>query len=119
MSNHDFFNWEHILPILKRDKIMLESHVDQKSVSMHNHAFLELTYVQKGTVEHILDGQKTVLREGDYFIVDYGSRHCYRTIDGKGFDNLDCLFLPELLDPFLKGAESLRVILSLIRCYLK
>jgi hypothetical protein len=58
MSNNDFFNWEHILPILKRDKIMLESHVDQKSVSMHNHAFLELTYVQKGTGEHILDGQK-------------------------------------------------------------
>ena len=112
MGKDIFYTWNSLLPAVKRDKILLETHIDQKSVPMHNHAFLELTYIQQGTVEHILDGQKTVLRKGDYFIVDYGSRHCYRAIDDKGFNNLDCLFLPELLDPVLKGTESLRVLLE-------
>lgn len=112
MTKDNNFTWKTLLPVLHRNKILLESHHGQKSVSMHNHAFLELTYIQKGMVEHTLDGQKTVLHAGDYFIVDYGSRHCYRAIDDKGFDNLDCLFLPELLDPILKGTESLRVLLE-------
>jgi len=79
---------------------------------MHDHSFLELTYILRGTVEHTLDGQTTVLQEGDYLIVDYGSRHSYRGIGENGYDNLDCLFLPELLDPILKGTKSLRAILE-------
>jgi len=80
------FGWSRILPILQREKFLLEPHMGQKSVSMHDHAFLELTYVQSGTVEHTLDGQTTVLHAGDYLIVDYGSRHCYRALDDNGFD---------------------------------
>ncbi len=106
------FGWGRILSILQREKFLLEPHMGQKQVSMHDHAFLELTYVQSGTVEHTLDEQTMVLREGDYLIVDYGSRHCYRALDDNGFDNLDCLFLPELLDPILKGTKSLRTLLE-------
>ena len=106
------FGWSRILPILQREKFLLEPHMGQKTVSMHDHAFLELTYVQSGTVEHTLDGQTTVLHAGDYLIVDYGSRHSYRALDDNGFDNLDCLFLPELLDPILKGTKSLRTLLE-------
>ena len=106
------FHWNEIESVLSREKFLMKEHRGLQQVSEHDHNFLELTYVTKGTVEHELDGQRTVLREGDYFIVDYGSRHRYRSAEGEGFDNLDCLFLPELLDPVLKGTKSLRTLLE-------
>lgn len=106
------FHWNEIYQNLERDKCYLVSHKGQKKVSPHDHNFLELTYIERGNVEHTLDGQRTVLRTGDYLIVDYGSRHSYRAEEGSGYDNLDCLFLPELLDPILKGTKSLRTVLE-------
>ena len=106
------FGWMGIYQRLERDKFYLVSHRGQKTVSMHDHNFLELTYIERGNVEHTLDGQTATLGAGDYFIVDYGSRHSYRTKEASGYDNLDCLFLPELLDPVLKGAKSLRTVLE-------
>ena len=106
------FHWNEIYQNLERDKCYLVSHKGQKKVSPHDHNFLELTYIERGNVEHTLDGQHTVLRTGDYLIVDYGSRHSYRAEEGSGYDNLDCLFLPELLDPILKGTKSLRTVLE-------
>ena len=106
------FGWSEIYSRLERDKVYLVAHKGQKNVSMHDHRFLELTYIDRGSVEHTLDGQHTMLGAGDYLIVDYGSRHAYRAEESYGYDNLDCLFLPELLDPSLKGAKSLRTILE-------
>lgn len=105
-------NWDRLLPILSREKFVVREHRGLSHVSMHEHSFLELTYVTNGTVEHNLDGQVTMLHEGDYFIVDYGSQHSYSSMRTGCFDNLDCLFLPELLDPVLKGTKSLRSLLE-------
>ena len=113
MREKDFIpHWEHVLPELEREKLLLLEHHGVEEVPVHRHEYLELTYILKGTVEHDLDGQITTLEEGDYFIVDYGSRHSYRNTDGRGFDNLDCIFLPQLLDPVLKGTKSLRGVLE-------
>lgn len=106
------FHWNEIESVLSREKFLMKEHCELQQVSEHDHNFLELTYITRGTVEHELDGQRSVLREGDYFIVDYGSRHRYRSAEGECFDNLDCLFLPELLDPVLKGTKSLRTLLE-------
>lgn len=105
-------NLEALLPTLSREKLLIMEQLGQRTVGMHDHSFLELTYILRGTVEHTLDGQTTVLREGDYLIVDYGSRHSYQAISQNGYDNLDCLFVPELLDPILKGTKSLRTLLE-------
>ncbi len=110
-SNNEF-HWDILLPVLAREKFLLKPHRGQKNVSRHDHSFLELTYILNGTAEHTLDGQTTALSAGDYLIVDYGSRHSYRATCKEGFDNLDCLFLPELLDPILKGTKSLRTLLE-------
>ncbi len=106
------FDESHFLPILNKEHIHLVTHRGQKQVPLHDHAFLELTYILKGSVIHTLDGQSTALVPGDYLIVDYGSRHSYRSNEERGYDNTDCLFLPELLDPILKGAKSLRMVLE-------
>lgn len=100
------------LSILARDKFHLATHRGVKTIALHDHNFLELTYIRRGTVEHTLDGQVTALSPDDYLIVDYGSRHSYKSDAEDGYDHLDCLFLPELLDPILKGTKSLYMLLE-------
>ncbi len=106
------FLWRDCLPELRQKKILLSELVGMREVPMHGHEFLELTYITSGKVLHTLDGQEQVLGRGDYFIVDYGSRHSYRATDGNGYGNIDCLFLPELLDPALTGTVSLQIVLD-------
>ncbi len=110
--NEKEFHWKKIEQELSIDKFLMKEHRGLSRVSEHDHNFLELTYILRGTVEHELDGQTSLLHEGDYFIVDYGSRHRYQGAEAEGFDNLDCLFLPALLDPVLKDTKSLRSVLE-------
>ena len=78
------------------------------NVGIHDHTFLELTYILEGSAKHIRDGKVAVLNARDYFLVDFGSVHSYEVEEGESFLNMDCLFLPELLDPVLINAESLK-----------
>lgn len=120
MSSRNHARWAHILPRLTRDKALVIRHSALRCVLPHDHLFFELTYILDGTVRHTIDGRSSTLQPGDYFIVDYGSTHGYETSDGATFSNLDCLFLPEFVDPGLKGSESLQDIFShyLIFCNL-
>lgn len=99
-----------------KEKVGFRENRDMHDVSIHGHRFLELTYVLSGRAEHNLDGTVSEIKTGDYFIVDYGSRHSYKS--DNGFDNLDCIFLPEFIDPVLKGGESLQTLLEhyLLHC---
>ena len=106
------FLWRDCLPELRKKKILISELTEMHEVPTHGHEFLELTYITAGQVIHTLDGQEQTLEAGDYFIVDYGSRHSYRASGNKGYGNIDCLFLPELLDPALKGTVSLRIVLD-------
>lgn len=105
-------NWDEIRDRVSKEKVILVHHDKLKMVAMHDHSFLELTYIIEGEAEHILDGHMSVVKPGDYFIVDYGSRHSYKSLGSEGFLNLDLIFLPEILDPILKGTKSLRTLLE-------
>lgn len=97
---------------LERDKCVLLYHRQRFGVEPHGHTFLELSYIRSGNAEHTLDGKTELLKAGDYLIVDYGSVHSYRNRGEEPFENTDCLFLPELLDPALKGTKTLRAVLE-------
>lgn len=105
-------DWDAVRAHLNKEKLILIHHEKMFDVPRHEHSSIELTYIIKGEAEHTLDGRTTVVRAGDYFIVDYGSRHSYKAITPEGFLNLDLMFRPELLDPILKGTKSLRTILE-------
>lgn len=107
-----FFGWKKINWYLDEEKILFIPHENQRFIPRHGHDFLEISYIDRGTVEHTLNGQLTVLHPCDYLIVDHGSIHSYRALDCDGYDNLDCLFRPELLDPALKDFRSLRSVLE-------
>ncbi len=97
---------------LQREKCVLLSHEQKYGSDPHDHHFLELSYILKGEADHDLDGKIDRLRAGNYIIVDYGSRHSYRNPQDAPFTNIDCLFLPEVLDPALKGTRTLRAVLE-------
>lgn len=121
MVAKNYARWAHILPDLNKEKALVVHHPALRCVSPHNHLFFELTYILDGTVSHTIDGRKSTLYPGDYFIMDYGSTHSYETSGDATFSNLDCLFLPELIDPGLRNNESLQDIFShyLIFCNLQ
>lgn len=98
---------------LQREQMYLVEQKPRRRVGMHGHNCIELSYITEGEVVHTLDGRQTLLRAGDYVIVDYGSVHAYDTpAQSDGYANIDCLFFPEILDPALAGAKSLRAVLE-------
>lgn len=84
----------------------------QHDLEYHSHQYLELVYITKGEGIHYLDGAKMMVKEGDYFIIDYGSSHKYKTLTDDGFQLINCLFLPEFIDPGLKNCQSFSDVLS-------
>lgn len=95
---------------LNLDKFYLFS-TDAHHVFTHAHEFLELAYVSKGSARHIRDGNEQIIREGDYFVIDYGSTHSYHALSDE-FEIINCLFLPELIDVSLKHCKSLQTVID-------
>lgn len=85
-------------------------HLHSHSDNMHRHGFFELVYVLRGTATHQLEQSTATLRQGDYFIVDTGTVHCYQDVDG--LEIVNCLFLPEYVDRALKNCPTLAALLS-------
>jgi AraC family transcriptional regulator, L-rhamnose operon transcriptional activator RhaR len=98
------------------DKFVIKTYY-QDDVATHDHNFFELVYVIGGSTLHTLNGASGSLGLGDYFIVDYGSVHCYA--QSKDLTIINCLFLPEIIDDTLKGCCSFEELLHvcLLRYY--
>lgn len=76
----------------------------QVDIGSHQHHFFELAYVTGGCALHTLNGNTAMIREGDYFIMDYDSVHSYaQTAD---FTLINCMFLPEVVDYTLRGCRT-------------
>ena len=86
--------------------------INQNDMEYHSHKFLELVYVMHGKGIHFLDGESSVVKEGDYFIIDYGSRHKYKKFDGEELELVNCLFCPDFIDPLLEKCMSFEEMLS-------
>ena len=65
---------------------------------LHGHTFLEFTYIEKGSIEHTINGSTEILSEGDYFIVDYGTQHEYHSLDNSKISVINLLFYPYFID---------------------
>lgn len=102
----------------EREDQFVVSFYAQEDIGSHRHDFFELAYVTGGRAEHVLDdGVQIPVRQGDYFIIDYGTMHRYS--GSRDFTLINCLFLPEVIDQTLAGTESFADILrvSMVRYY--
>ena len=98
------------------DKFVIKTY-HQQDMPTHDHNFFELVYVIGGSTLHTLNGNSGSLGLGDYFIVDYGSEHCYE--QSNHLTLINCLFYPEIIDDTLKGCFSFDELLHvcLLRYY--
>lgn len=85
---------------------------EHKFSPVHKHNFLELVYVFEGSAEHIVNGEKTILKEGDYFIIDYGMHHSFHSHNEETIKVANCLFYPEFIDSMMKDCRKINDILS-------
>jgi len=80
----------------------IEIHICPTAVATpHTHSFLELSYVEQGEAVHTLNGETSVISKGDYFIIDYGAVHGYRSTGSTPLKIINCLFMPEFIDQTL------------------
>ena len=84
-------------------------------VNPHIHRFLELAYVLEGSAVHGMNNEKTLIKKGDYIIIDLGDVHSYDPVDNCEFMIQILLFLPDFVDRMLVHAQSFSEILN---CYL-
>lgn len=82
---------------------------------LHGHRFLEFAYVVSGAIEHNINGKKTIVRAGQYYIVDHGTKHSYEKISDEDVYIDNFVFYPEFLDRTLAGKKDFDYILN---CYL-
>lgn len=83
---------------------------------MHSHYCIEMVYVTGGSANHLLqlsDGTETAypLTAGDYFFVDYHTRHGY-SHGTKDFTVINFLFRPDLIEKLTNQELSLDAILA-------
>lgn len=90
-------------------RLMVCQHEDTAS---HNHDFLEMVYVLNGSAIHTLNDEKTLVKKGDYFIIDYGAFHHYNAMDGGEFIIVNILFKPEFVDKTLFNCISFRDLIN-------
>ena len=80
-------------------------------IHLHEHNYLELGYVIKGEAIHSWGDDSVLIKTGDYFVVDYNCQHSYvaRT---EEFELINCIFLPEFIDPALTPCRSFLEVIS-------
>lgn len=90
---------------LKEEKILMTT-CSNPIAHLHDHDFLELTYVVQGQATHHIGEDVSVIGQGDYFIVDYGVKHAYEQIGQVPFVVINCLFIPRLIDETLSHCQQ-------------
>lgn len=79
-------------------------------VKEHGHSFLEFTYIESGKMEHAFEGEVSTLSAGDFFIVDYGTKHRYK--GDKNLKVINFLFYPDFVDRTLARTECFEKVVN-------
>ncbi len=80
--------------------------------NLHTHDFLEIGYIGSGSVNHSFCEKNTVLKKGDYFIIDYGDSHSYKSCGEEPASVINCLFVAGFIDSTMKNCKSFKDVVS-------
>lgn len=75
--------------------------------ALHSHDWIELAYLERGTLVHTVGGITYTVNEGDYFIVEYGQPHSYFALSDGEIRLVNVMFSPWFIDPMLNDSRSL------------
>ena len=85
-------------------------HLFQEDIALHKHSFFELVYILSGQCVQRLGAEQSLIKAGDYFIIDTGSEHSYQKTEG--LEIINCLFMPDYIDRALSDCPTLADLLS-------
>jgi len=85
---------------------------DTRECARHGHNFLEFSYIECGKMEHSFGGAAQMLKAGDYFIVDYGTKHSYRAVGEEPLRVINLLFYPAFVDRTLGEGDSFEKVVN-------
>ena len=83
----------------------IESILLTHDVPKHTHEFIELAYIEQGTLFHECNNQMQTIRQGDYFIIDKSISHILR-YTGTPARVINVLFMPAFLDSTFSRVET-------------
>lgn len=69
----------------------------------HTHTFFEIAYTISGEAIHILDGEKSPIKSGDYVIIQPGISHYYEKTTNKKLTVLNCIFTADFVYPNMEN----------------
>lgn len=78
----------------------------------HEHDFLELVYVLEGKAIHTVNDTTMKITRGDYFIIDYGTKHKYTPTGNGPLRIMNCMFSPMVIDPSLKNCRRFKELIN-------
>lgn len=81
--------WETAEPGVKRklfnpgrELMMMEVHFEQGAVgSLHRHPHEQMSYCLKGTIEFYVEGNTSVIREGETIVIPGGAEHGVKALE--------------------------------------
>ncbi len=79
----------------------------------HSHSFLEFSYISRGSAVHLFQNRSIVVKEGDYFAVNYKEAHKFSPHEDDDFAVINILFKPEFLDASLKGCHGFQDLVAI------
>ncbi len=85
-------------------------------LKMHAHDFIEIVYVSRGRGVHKVHQRTQPVNEGDLFIINHDTPHCFYPYDRDNADGLEvinCQFMPEFLSALQIELPAMRGIAEL------
>lgn len=79
----------------------------------HSHNYLEFSYISKGSSVHYFQNQSIVVREGDFFAVNYHEVHKFSPNGNDEFKVINILFKPEFIDASLKDCHGFQDLVAI------
>lgn len=92
--------------IIKNHMIFIEHRKKPKELPLHEHDFLEIAYITAGSAIHHYRGKQILIKNGDFFFIDYNSEH-RMTKESDDFETITCTFVPEFIDHSLLGCSGI------------
>jgi len=81
--------------------------------SEHTHDFLEIAYISQGKGYHWFNGVEIQVEKGDMFFINFNIKHYFKPIS-EDFTWINCVFVPEVIDPALVDSENAQDVLNLM-----
>lgn len=77
--------------------IAIRTHTRFAQFPPHSHNYVEIMYVLKGEITHIIDEKEIVMQEGDFLFMNQHAKHSVKTA-GEGDIGVNFIILPEFFD---------------------